>query len=809
MAENTEIINVEFRSSGAQRAAKDARSVRHELANIRRARGLENAAREAAKFAAETGRTRTAVIRLQGEVAKFGTLTSAEAKKIAKDFDRFTDSIKRSEAALKRTRISADDRFSRVSNDVGLFGDTQSNLGAIRGLAGASGATGLDQTLGIAGELFALGEEIPRLKIAIQGLPEQARLAAEAIGSKNLGMIGAIGAAAIAIKLLADQAERVRVAAQAQIDQNLRYIELINTRTAEEIRAEQESARQILEIRKQQAFEAQRIEQELTIALQREYGLVGTTIAEFNAALGTNNTELRAARDSAAAATQALSESQREFDVLNAALNDSSVAARTAAQAEAELAAARQANIDKAVDNQVRLLAQISSFDNAASVDSRVQALQDERAALQGAIDAGIASADQLKQYGDRINEINGDIATLQYLIRPVAVEREREAAALRETEDKLKALATAQERFNNDTLKLSQARVANETQNAATIAKINTDLNKRLVGLETDRTQALVKAEQDAIQGRAEALRDRDSALNEAARDAQLDREKDEREHRQRLRQIERDFNRSEAQAVADRDAVALQEAQQARDDAIRDENEGYSQRLRDIDRALAEENRTINQRYQEQRRDIDQRLQEQRLTIQQRYQEQVFAAQQAAAEQRLAEQQRFAEQQRAIQQELRLRTNQYNQEIALANAGAQAILRIEAQKQSLLVSQAQAALRTLGAYTPTSTTSTFNRNGTTYAIRANGGPLTAGQQALVNDRDRFQRESYTAGGQTALFPPGMGVFIPARSGTVNANGGGAMNVNINLDGKTIQATSRRMTLQTIDDILTKNGIN
>src|SRR5690606_26604917 len=142
--------------------------------------------------------------------------------------------------------------------------------------------------------------------------------------------------------------------------------------------------------------------------------------------------------------------------------------------------------------------------------------------------------------------------------------------------------------------------------KDADTLAKINSDLDKKMVDAANTRAKALVDAERDAIADRAEAIRDRDSAIGEAARKSQIDREKDERQHQQRLQQIQRDFNRSQSQAVADRDSVALQAAEQARDDAITDEKSAYTERLNEIDRALQEENRTINMRYQEQQRTI-----------------------------------------------------------------------------------------------------------------------------------------------------------------------------------------------------------
>jgi len=94
------------------------------------------------------------------------------------------------------------EQFDRVSRDVGLAGDVQSNLGAISGLAGAAGATGAASGIGIAGELIVLTEELPRLKTALQGLPAAAKSAVAAIGVGGFGVIAALSAlAAVGFKV--------------------------------------------------------------------------------------------------------------------------------------------------------------------------------------------------------------------------------------------------------------------------------------------------------------------------------------------------------------------------------------------------------------------------------------------------------------------------------------------------------------------------------------------------------------------------------------------------------------------------------
>lgn len=61
----------------------------------------------------------------------------------------------------------------------------------------------------------------------------------------------------------------------------------------------------------------------------------------------------------------------------------------------------------------------------------------------------------------------------------------------------------------------------------------------------------------------------------------------------------------------------------------------------------------------------------------------------------------------------------------------------------------------------------------------RAAGGPLGAGQTAMVNER-RGQRESFQTGGRSLMLPGGAGIFTALRSGRVDPGASGGITITV-----------------------------
>ena len=122
----------------------------------------------------KTTKTLDAVKDSVGGIEKELTSAEKEASQLDKTLSRLdADNLGRAEVTLKKVNKSMkdvgettkktrsaiqqyNDEFDRVSRDVGLAGDVQSNLGALGGLAGYAGAGGLGTGLAVTGELSAM-----------------------------------------------------------------------------------------------------------------------------------------------------------------------------------------------------------------------------------------------------------------------------------------------------------------------------------------------------------------------------------------------------------------------------------------------------------------------------------------------------------------------------------------------------------------------------------------------------------------------------------------------------------------------------
>lgn len=138
--------------------------------------------------------------------------------------------------------------FEAVSRNVAGAGDTES---ALRTLSGGIGFVGgdvgaqLEKNINILSEGFAALEAAPKLQASIKGMPAVINSAAQALGTSGAGLIGAIGAVGIAVAALSiafqafeaeqqKQAEAVKGRIQAISDVNQ---QISNGLTTEEARA--------------------------------------------------------------------------------------------------------------------------------------------------------------------------------------------------------------------------------------------------------------------------------------------------------------------------------------------------------------------------------------------------------------------------------------------------------------------------------------------------------------------------------------------------------------------------------------------
>lgn len=129
-------------------------------------------------------------------------------------------------------------------------------------------------------------------------------------------------------------------------------------------------------------------------------------------------------------------------------------------------------------------------------------------------------------------------------------------------------------------------------------------------------------------------------------------------------------------------------------------------------------------------------------------------------------------------------------NLKIQFATDDLKITTQTEAAKQQAFLSsyqQAQNLLKGITAYaggpTPANLGGSVNGKAPSVLFKANGGNLNFGQSAVVNEYGSSGAESFTNRyGQNFTFP-GMGIWTPLTSGTVNANrGGDGASINLSM---------------------------
>lgn len=322
-----------------------------------------------------------------------------------------------------------------------------------------------------------------------------------------------------------------------------------------------------------------------------------------------------------------------------------------------------------------------------------------------------------------------------------------------------------AQRQYNEEVAKLTEALVRDtnriEQARDARIAQINADLADK----------------------EADAAQDRERRISEARRAAQLDREKQEEDHQRNLQRIVRRANAAMANAIASRDALAFHLARQRREEERREEEENNKARLKEINDREREELRVI----------------------QQRYNDQLVAARQAAGKAIRLEQQKAQAEidmriaahnaeirllQSALSAEYALQQQFWNASLALARRTVEQISqqRVSTPPQNVLIPNA--------VYIPPPTLSSGSSGG------GGAGGRSFALTPYATGTDYVPRTG------PALLHKGE-MVIPARQAERIRQGGGmTTNINVNLDGKSIRATSAREASRIIYETLVAAGV-
>jgi hypothetical protein len=694
----------------------------------------------------------------------------AEVAKVAKQGALNLDDLRKSalEAGKATANVSAAQRFKTATEQQG---DISTTFGALSGLAGGSPA------LSLIGDLSGVAEYLPRFKDAITGLPNAALQAASAIGIGGVGLVGAFAGVAAGAAIFEAQLAGIKKELDAAVTANQRYYELLGSgATTEDATKRLEDLQREIENQRDELASIENAYASNFEGNSRKVGDAGARVVQALLNISSTDDKLTARADELKVALSANeAEAARlttEIKNDSFARNDDTAAAERETESINKLAAAREAALQQQIRNETEV-ARLIREGTSKTVEDRIQAIRDEQNATLGVIASGKASAQEAIKLGLRLAELGNEARNLETNVLPLIQLREAENKAIEDGKRIREQSVSAVARYNEDLKRLDETRLKS-------LADAQARYNKSLV----DIAQQASKAASDALKKLREARDNlaRDFARGEAdaARQAQLDRldlqinvQREEaralRDHYRDIEQIQRDAQRSEEDLIANRDFAGLFRLRRDTGRQIEDANRNFVAERQERLTAYAQQQADLIAQFQ---RDREARLI--------KYQQDIADAQAAyAAERQQIEASRREAQARArvqLAQDLQLAQQKYTQEIKLRQQaitqelqmiaqGESAKLALENQywQQSLnLVRQA------IGAVSGVKSGGGGGKKG-----RAFGGVALAGQSINVNEPMSSGFERFRAGGRSFALP-GAGVFIPSRSGTVDANRGG-----------------------------------
>ncbi|MBL8118780.1 MAG: hypothetical protein JNJ78_14705, partial [Anaerolineae bacterium] len=692
---------------------------------------------------------------------------------------------------------SANDRFDAVSRQVALAGDVQSNLGALRGLTGLAGAGGLSGAIGGLGEVVALAEELPRLKAAAAGLPDVLKAATQTIGVGGAGMIGALGALAIAFALAQAAAQKARQAAESEIDARERALRLIVDGNQETIQARINELAKQRDVNQAIADDNRRLFEQFREQIAEGLNPLekGQLFAQIITGVGEAGQQYLALEQAANQAAATLAGTSNELNLLQQASGLTAQSTADLVNQEQALAFARRRTADVIAAANNALNAQLEARQLAESgtteqLQKRIQSLRDEYQLVADTIvslgekakaeaadsEARILLVDEIMRLTMRANTLKASLDTLgtSTLEASIKAREAAEYAAKQQAE-----LAAAAKKYTDDVARITGAGREAELQASARhadalvkaaqqAAEAAENALNRLQEKRSELANKLAEGEADAaLKAQQQALDDQISFQRDEARAA--------REHARTLVQIRRDANRDEQRLIDERDFRGLFELRQS-----------TTEQINEASRRFAAEREEANTAYAEQAEDRAAAFaveREQRLTNYKR------AINDAQAQYNREIQQIAANKSRQIQltnqaytaeinqlkgkvdAELRLRLQAYDAELRLVSQSASQRIAIEQAAQNAMLSLANARLNTL-RMTGSNTGSlvgnqTINGLPASFAFRSGGGGLNAGQASTYNER-AGQRERFAG----HLLPEGAGVIFPFRAGYMNPGG-------------------------------------
>jgi len=351
----------------------------------------------------------------------------------------------RSETATRQTslrgldgdiRRDVDD-FLKASNSVQLAGAFQTNLGALSALGGLGGSS-VGSNIAVAGEFVALVEELPRLKIALRGLPNTIAAAVSALGVGGLaatgGLLAGLAALAVVFNLVQKEVNQLREAERIRLDGIRDLEDIIASGGGSEVVREQLALFEQQATASTASLDRAKAERDLIRGLLREFELTGSqdTIRELDEmglvadrwfrVLAPAKARLSELNEEVSGLESESSGTSASIEDFNDALSDSRIIANDAAlaekarQQEASAAAVRRAALDgELLTTRLRLTNATQEQINAEADTLRIR-----QRAVRAEIDSLRRSGVQSEEVTERLAALREELATLGLMLQTV-----------------------------------------------------------------------------------------------------------------------------------------------------------------------------------------------------------------------------------------------------------------------------------------------------------------------------------------------------------------------------------------------------
>lgn len=562
--------------------------------------------------------------------------------------------------------------------------------------AGAGGAN-TDRIVGAAGR--AAGAISPGLGSTVRDIQDIQEFG-KSLGDISKVAVGAgvgIGAATFALAKLQEQAQRVKEAAAIELNARAEVIGFIQTATKAEIDARIEELRQRQAINKAIADDANSVYQQLDSQTN--------VIGKLNAALGTNQGELAAAKAAADKANAALGETNTALNLLEQAAAANFAPTERLAEKEKELADIRA----KATEQGIQYIVNEKKFQQEAiqlstqQIKQRQLDIANEKERINLEITARQAAGDtsgKLDELVIRLAELGNQETFLAGTATDLAKAREAEAQAMDYQQQQLKETAAAVKQYNSDIEALNQKDLESREK-----------LRDALIEIVDQAQKAAEAALDKLLQTRAELQRDLSRDEDKAARDAaveriniQIDSYSQEidayKAYKRRLRDIDLKAQDDAFNLALNRDFaglfesnrqvdIAKRDAAQAVRDQIEDAREARLRQLEDLQRSLEVERQERLIAFQQRLADAQAAYVQEQAQIEVQRREAEAKAQAARIKEKAAIDQQYATRLQAAQNELNLISQTEQQRI-----------NIMASAQNALIAQAQQLLAAVSSF-------------------------------------------------------------------------------------------------------------